>query len=128
MKVNMELNASELSVEDLRAFIQAIREWELRTARSKVAAIFLKTDPVMSVAEVKRVLEGIYKCDDQAILFPKPEPNLLELGKRGVVVEGELVGYCDALTLSVEEASAEELKKLQDARVIALTKIGGEGG
>lgn len=129
MNVNMELKASDLSMEDLHAFVRAIREWELLTSRTKVAGICLETDPVMSVDEGRALFEGIYDYEDATILTKKPKPKavkLLALGRRGIVVDAQLVGYCDELTLSIGESSPEELKKLQDTQIIALIKIGSE--
>lgn len=47
----------------------------------------------------------------------------LHLGPRQIVVEGNLIGSIDDVTLVVAEASAEELKKLLEAHTIELRRI-----
>jgi len=48
---------------------------------------------------------------------------LLRLGARSVVVQGKLIGTCDELTLSIEKATEEEMKRLQETDTISLVRM-----
>ncbi len=121
MKVTMRFEAKDLSQEDVRSFIRSLREWELRTLKSDVVGIYLTTDPQLDVEEVKAIFEGIYpvEVDDNET----PPLPILRLGKRGILVEGKLIGYCDEMSLTVAESSEEEIERLQEVQIISLLKM-----
>jgi len=129
MNVKMMLNAENVSKEDLRAFIQKIREWELRTPRTIIVGILFDTDPQMSSAEVRDILQGVFpEFKNLEIRGPyNPDEvcdgSLLRLGCRAITVDGELIGTCQELTLSMGAATGEQIKDLQEAESIALVKI-----
>lgn len=127
MQVKMVLNANNLSKEGLRSFIQAIREWELRTPKSEVVGILINTDPELSTKEALGIFEGIYPPfkEQIEILRTKLQPTkqLLKLGPRAVTVGGKLLGTCDDLSLVIAEATEDEIKELENAQVIGLVKV-----
>lgn len=137
MKVKMILNADNMTKADLRAFIQKIREWELKTPKSQIVGILFDTDPQMSSQESADIFRGIFPEFKHLAEIPGPvkpeeglhvtvapdEGSVLRLGTRGIIVDGELIGTCNELTLSIGEAGETELKKLQEAHVIQLVKI-----
>ena len=61
-----------------------------------------------------------------------PDPELsnlnVDLGPRLLVVGGETLGTCDNMTITIAEATPEELEKLKSANEIRLVKMIGEGG
>ena len=121
MQIKMVLNATNLFKEDLRSFIQAVREWELRTPKSEVADMLIKTDPELSSKEALEIFEGIYPPFKEQIEIPSPRQ--LKLGPRAVAVGGKLVGTCDDLSLVIDEATEDEIKELENAQVIGLVKV-----
>ena len=137
MRVKMVVNAEGMTKADLRAFIQKIREWELTTPKSQIVGILFDTDPQMSSQEEADIFRGIFPEFKHLVELPKPEHpeeglhvtvaqtegSMLRLGTRGITVDGELIGTCDELILSIGEAGETELKKLQEAHVIQLVKI-----
>lgn len=123
MQVKVVLNVKEMSKEDIRAFVQMIREWELRTPKATVAGVMFETDPEITTTEAKEIFEGIFPKFDHLEGIPQPEPGLLRLGNRGIVVDGDLIGTCDELTLSLAEAGEKEIGLLQEAQNITLVRI-----
>lgn len=137
MRVKMILNAENMTKADLRTFIQKIREWELMTSRSQIVGILFDTDPQMSSQESLDIFRGIFPEFKHLVEIEGPvkpeeglhvtvaptEGSMLRLGTRGITVDGELIGTCDELALSIGEAGETELKKLQEAHVIQLVKI-----
>jgi len=123
MNVKIVINAQKTTKDDIRAFCQMIREWELRTPRSSIAGVLFETDPEITSAEAKAIFEGIFPEFEHLVEIPGAQTHLLRLGTRGITVEGKLVGTCDELTLSIIEADEEEIKKLQEAEAIALVKM-----
>lgn len=126
MEVKVVLNVKEMSKEDIRAFVQMIRDWELRTPRAEIVGIMFETDPEITTAEAKEIFEGIFPEYDHLAELPKPQPGLLRLGSRGIVVDGDLIGTCEELTLSLAEAGEREINLLQEAQNITLVRIGKE--
>jgi len=123
MNVKVVINVLETSKEDIRDFVQMIREWELRTPQATICGVLFDTDPEITTAEAKAIFEGIFPEFEHLVEIPAARAHLLRLGARGITVEGKLVGTCDELTLSIAEASEEEIKRLQDAQAIALVRI-----
>ncbi|KKK80881.1 hypothetical protein LCGC14_2819040, partial [marine sediment metagenome] len=101
MQVKIVLNVREMSKEDIRGFVQMIRDWELRTPKAEVVGVLFETDPEITVAEVKEIFEGIFPEFDHLVGVPESKPGLLRLGRRGLVADGDLIGTCDELTLTI---------------------------
>jgi len=123
MNVKIVINSQETTKDDIRAFVQMIREWELRTPKSSITGALFETDPEITSEEAKAIFEGIFPEFEHLVEIPPTKANLLRLGSRGITVEGKLVGTCDELTLSIAEASEEEMKALQDAENISLVRM-----
>ena len=123
MKVKIVLNITNMNKEDIRAFVQMIREWELRTPRAEIAGVLFDTNPQITGAEAKEIFEDIFPEFKHLVEIPDSEAQLLRLGTRGIAVGGKLVGTCDELTLSIGEASDEEIRELQEAQTISLVKM-----
>jgi len=123
MNVKIVINVKETTKDDIRDFVQMIREWELRTPRANICGVLFETDPEITSQEAKKIFEGIFPEFEHLLEIPAAKGQLLRLGERGITVEGKLVGTCDELTLSIGEASEEEMKELQEAQVIGLIRI-----
>ena len=105
MNVKILINVKETTKDDIRDFVQMIREWELRTPRASIAGVLFETDPEITSAEAKAIFEGIFPEFEHLLEIPKGKGQLLRLGSRGITIEGELVGTCEELSLSIGEAS-----------------------
>ena len=123
MKVKIVLNITNMNKEDIRAFVQMIREWELRTPMAEIAGVLFETDPEITSDEAKEIFEGIFPEFEHLVEIPASKAQLLRLGVRGIAVGGKLVGTCDELTLSIGEATEEEMRELQEAQTISLVKM-----
>jgi len=123
MNVKIVINAKETTKDDIRDFVQMIREWELRTPRSTICGVLFETDPEITSQEAKEIFEGVFPEFEHLLEIPASKSQLLRLGSRGITVAGKLVGTCDELTLSIGEASEEDMKELQEAQVIGLVRI-----
>ena len=123
MNVKIVINVKETTKDDIQAFVQMIREWELRTPRSSITGVLFETDPEITSEEAKAIFEGIFPEFEHLVEMPATKAGVLRLGARGITVEGKLVGTVDELTLSIGEASEEEIQKLQEANCIALVKM-----
>jgi len=123
MKVKIVLNITNMNKEDIRAFVQMIREWELRTPMAEIAGVLFDTDPQITSDEAKEIFEGIFPEFEHLVEIPASKAQLLRLGVRGIAVGGKLVGTCDELTLSIGEATEEEMRELQEAQTISLVKM-----
>ena len=113
MQVKIVLNVRGMSKEDIRGFVQMIRDWELRTPKAEIVGVLFETDP------------EIFLEFDHLVGVPESKPGLLRLGRRGLVADGDLIGTCDELTLTVAEASEGEISVLQEAENITLVRIRG---
>jgi len=123
MNVKVVINCQETTQDDIRAFVQMIREWELRTPKSSITGVLFETDPEISSAEAKAIFEGVFPEFEHLVEIPDSKAKLLRLGTRLITIEGQPVGTCDELTLSIGEASEEEMQRLQDTNSIALVKM-----
>ena len=123
MKVKIVLNITNMNKEDIRAFVQMIREWELRTPMAEITGVLFDTDPEITSDEAKEIFEGIFPEFEHLVEIPASKAQLLRLGVRGIAVGGKLVGTCDELTLSIGEATEEEMRELQEAQTISLVKM-----
>ena len=123
MEVKIVLNITSVNKEDVRAFVQMIREWELRTHSAQIDGVLFHTNPQITSAEAREIFEDIFPEFKHLVEIPASKAQLLRLGVRGIVVGGKLVGTCDELTLSIGEASDEEIRELQKAHVIGLVRI-----
>lgn len=123
MKVKMIVNADNMTREDLRAFIQRIREWELTTKRGDIVGILIDTDPQMSSAEAKDIFKGIFPEFKHLVDIPRVQGSDIRLGKRDLAVKGEVIGTVEEVTLTLCEASEEDIRKLEGAQTIQLVKI-----
>ncbi len=123
MNVKIVINVKEATKDDIRDFVQMIREWELRTPRATICGVLFETDPEITSAEAKAIFEGIFPEFEHLVEIPGGQAQLLRLGSRGIVVQGKLTGTCDELTLSIAEASEEDMKALQDADTISLIRM-----
>ncbi len=123
MNVKIVINCQETTQDDIRAFVQMIREWELRTPRSSITGVLFETDPEISSAEAKAIFEGLFPEFEHLVEIPASKGKLLRLGTRLITVEGQPIGTCDELTLSIGEASEEDMQKLQETNCIALVKM-----
>ena len=123
MNAKIVINVKETTKDDIRDFVQMIREWELRTPRANICGVLFETDPEITSEEAKQIFEGIFPEFEHLVEIPKTKTQLLRLGSRGMTIEGELVGTCDELSLSIGEASEEEIKRLEEAEAIVLVRI-----
>ena len=123
MNVKVVINCQETTQDDIRAFVQMIREWELRTPKSSITGVLFETDPEISSAEAKAIFEGVFPEFEHLVEIPDSKAKLLRLGTRLITIEGQPVGTCAELTLSIGEASEEEMQRLQDTNSIALVKM-----
>ena len=123
MEIKIVLNITNMDKEDIRAFVQMIREWELRTPRAEIAGVLFDTNPQITSAEAKGIFEGMFPEFEHLVEIPASKAQLLRLGTRGIAVGGKLVGTCDELTLSIGEATEEEMRELQEAQTISLVKM-----
>ena len=124
MNVKVVLNCKDMTKEDIRTFVQMIRDWELRTPRAQVIGALFDTDPQISTKEAKGIFEDIFPEFKHLVEIPASKAKLLRLGTRAIAVGGKLVGTCDELTLSIGEATEEEIQKLEEANTISLVRIG----
>lgn len=53
------------------------------------------------------------------------QPKELNLGPRMIVVRGRVIGTCDALSLTIAEATDEEIEELRSADEVSLVRIAG---
>lgn len=123
MDVKIVVNAKGANKEDIRSIVQMIRSWELQTHEAEIVGVLFDTDPEITSAEAKEIFEGVFPEFEHLVELPEPKGNLLRLGARGVTVEGALLGTCDELTLSIGEATEEDMEKLQEATTISLVRI-----
>jgi len=123
MNVKIVINSQEMTQEDIRTFVQMIREWELKTPRTSITGVLFETDPEISSAEAKAIFEGVFPEFEHLVEIPDSKAKLLRLGTRLITVEGQPIGTCDELTLSIGEASEEDMQKLQETNCIALVKM-----
>ena len=123
MKVKIVINVKETTKDDIRDFVQMIREWELRTPKATICGVLFETDPEITSAEAKEIFEDIFPEFKHLVEIPASKAQLLRLGARLITVEGKPIGTCDELTLSIGEASEEEMQKLQETNCIALVKM-----
>lgn len=123
MNVKVVINVKEMTKDDLKDFVGMIREWELRTPRATICGVLFETNPEITSAEAKAIFEGIFPEFEHLVEIPGSQAQLLRLGSRGIVVQGKLAGTCDELTLSIAQASDEEMKALQDAETISLVRM-----
>ena len=123
MKVKIVINVKETTKDDIRDFVQMIREWELRTPKATICGVLFETDPEITSEEAKAIFEGVFPEFEHLVEIPASKAKLLRLGARLITVEGKPIGTCDELTLSIGEASEEEMQKLQEAQTISLVKM-----
>ena len=123
MKVKIVINVKETTKDDIRDFVQMIREWELRTPKATICGVLFETDPEITSEEAKEIFEDIFPEFKHLVEIPASKAQLLRLGARLITVEGKPIGTCDELTLSIGEASEEEMQKLQETNCIALVKM-----
>ena len=60
MKVKIVINVKETTKDDIRDFVQMIREWELRTPKATICGVLFETDPEITSEEAKAIFEGIF--------------------------------------------------------------------
>jgi len=123
MNVKVVINVKETSKEDIKAFVQMIREWELKTPQATICGVLFDTDPKITSEEARQIFEGVFPEFEHLVEMPAARSPLLRLGARGIVAQGKLVGTCDELTLMIEKATEEDIKMLQDAQAISLVRI-----
>ena len=121
MNVTMMLKADNLSLEDLRSLVQAIREWG--TAMPELATLLFEADPPLSHEEAEDLLQGAGLPFHTTLEIRGAPPKELRLGPRGVMIEGKLVGTCDGMSLTIAEATDEEIQALEGAPVIGLVRM-----
>ena len=112
MKVKIVINVKETTQDDIRDFVQMIREWELRTPKATICGVLFETDPEITSEEAKAIFEGVFPEFEHLVEIPASKAKLLRLGARLITVEGKPIGTCDELTLSIGEASDEEMLSL----------------
>ena len=123
MNVKIVINSQEMTQDDIRDFVRMIKEWELRTPKAAICGVLFETKPEITSEEAKRIFEGVFPEFEHLVEIPGGQAQLLRLGSRGITVGGKLVGTCDELTLSIAEATEEEMKALQDAENISLVRM-----
>lgn len=123
MKVTIIINTKNTTKEDIRSFLQLVREWELRAPRTEITGVRFEADPEITSEEAKEIFEGIFPEFEKLVEIPETQGSLLRLGGRGITVNGQLIGTCDELTLSIGQATDEEMRKLEEADAITLVRI-----
>lgn len=126
MKVEVTMTCGNMSPELLQTFIQALREWELRSPADPLVTILVKSDPPLESEVLKRLLAGVRPAFKN-IVDIKDETLLLRLGRRLVVGEDQgreqVFGMVEDVSLSLVTATARDIQRLQDAVVIKLVKV-----
>ncbi len=116
MNAKVVISVEETTMADISAFVQMIREWELKTPEATIVGVLFETDPAITSEEAKQIFDGVFpEFEHQA--------KVLRLGSRGLLVQGNLMGTCDELTLSIAQGSDDEIKAMQDAEIISLVKM-----
>jgi len=123
MEITIVINAKNTSQEDIRSFLQTVKEWELRTPKTDITGIRFETDPEITSEDAKAIFEGVFPEFEKLVEIPNPQRSLLRLGARGITVDGKLIGTCSELALSIGQASEEDVKKLEKADAIVLVRI-----
>lgn len=123
MNVKVVINVKEMTKDDIRDFVQMIREWELRTPKATICGVLFETKPEITSEEAKRIFEGVFPEFEHMVEIPGGQAQLLRLGARSIVVQSKLIGTCDELTLSIATATEEEMKRLQEADTISLVRM-----
>jgi len=127
MNVKIVINAKETTKDDIRAFVQMIREWELKTPKSTIVGVLFDTDPKITSEQAKAIFEGIFSegffVDTNINAVEPSKGSIIRLGSRGITVNGDLIGTCEEISLSIGEASNEEIKRLEDAEAIVLIRM-----
>jgi len=123
MNVKVVINGEEMTRDDIRNFVQMIREWELKTPKATIRGVQFESNPEITSEEAKRIFEGVFPDFEHLVEIPGSQAQLLRLGARGVVAQGQLMGTCDELTLSIGQASDEEMEALQNADTISLVRM-----
>ncbi len=130
MKAKMTMNIQDMTKDDLRAFIQRIREWEIATPMSTIVGIVFETDPQMSSEETKELFRSVFPEYMDLVEIPltpaaqaAQEGDILRLGSRGMVVNGELIATLQEMCLTICEADEPALEKLRNAPVIQLIRV-----
>jgi len=123
LDVKIVINARYTTMDDIKSLVQMIREWELKTPHTTIAGVLFETDPEITSEQARDIFEGIFPEFENLVELRPPKSSMLRLGSRGVSVDGQLIGTCDELSLSIGEASPEEIKRLENAEAIVLVRI-----
>jgi len=114
------------SKEQIKGLIEAIRSWELKTPHAEVTAILIETEPEIPKEELDRLFAGIYPNPDEVFFkatTAEEKPGAVLFGRRSIMVNGKIMGYCEDMGFTFSEATPEEIKQLQDAGSIVLSKM-----
>lgn len=123
MRAKIVFDVENTTKEDIRDFLQVMKEWELRTPRANVRGVLFETNPEISAAEAKQIFEGIFPEFEHLVEIPGSQAQFLRLGARQIIVNGKLVGHCEELTLSIGAAEDEQVNELQEADSINLVRM-----
>jgi len=124
MEVKLEFHAKNMDKDELRLLTQKIREWELLTERTEIDTFLITTAPPLTSEEHVEMLKGVFPPFKHVDSVPLDGKPVLHLGSRQVVINGHLVGICEELCLSMEDALPEHVKQLEEAQVIQLIRMG----
>lgn len=123
MHVTLTLSARNISRDQLRALIQAIRDWEQGVGGNEPCGIRCETNPRMTVDETQKLLSEIHPDFARRAVYRESPTRVLRLGQRMLTVGGKLIGTCDQLSLEIAEGTAQEIEELENAQVISLVRM-----
>ncbi len=112
--------SGDLSKEELRSLMQAIRTWGEQLGDRVVG--FTIDAPELTRQEVIELLGDIYPIVGEFALPPAPG-KLLRFGPRMIVVGDSMLATCDDMAITVAEATDEEIECFENASEIKLVKI-----
>jgi hypothetical protein len=123
MNAKMTLNIKDMDRDDLQAFIQMVRDWELRTPKSSITGILINTEPELTTEETTELFAGVFPDFESLVEIPIPQGAVLRLGTRQVLVNDQLVGVLEELCLNIGSTNDTVTKLLEDAEIIGLKKV-----
>lgn len=123
MEVSVIINTKNATKEDIRSLLQKVKVWDMLTPTVEITDIRFVTDTEIPEDVAKSLYEGIFEKFDEVEMEAQTERRLLSLGSRGITVGGQLIGTCEELSLTLEEATEEDIEKLQGAESISLVRI-----
>ncbi len=128
MKVTIGMSGN-LSKEELRSLMQAIETWGEQQGDKVVGFEAPMVDvPGLTREEINELLRGIYPFVREvylplALSVRPPGGKLLSFGPRTIVIGDRILGTCGDLTITIDEATDEDIECFENAPEIRLVKI-----